>query len=606
MGAERRRRAAGALLALTFVLSGCASMPGEGEVTRVDSSHRVEGESQVRVFGVSPQRGEGPQEIVRGFLEATTSDEPDFTTAEKYLTKETAEQWDPFAGTTVLAGGPSTGTPQKDAVGEGGFTVEVTGARTGRVDGRHGYDSASGDYAEGFHLTRVKEGWRIDSLPDGLVLGEMDFERIYRSVNTYYFAELGPDAASLASSETVLVADPVYIRGRIDPVTESVKSLLEGPTGWLDPVVRSAFPEGTGLARGQHLALDDAGALTVRLNREGAAAGRAQCTRMAAQVLHTVQSQASATVRRTELQGPRGDAICELSREQAETYEPGRLNGRSERQYFIDGEHRVAALSPGAEEAKVVEGPLGSRAVPMGTVGVSRDERQAAAVSLNGRALHVASLSGSEPLDTPVLTSDAAAERDGLTTPSWDGLGDLWIADRDPDDPRLLRLRGGQEEPEEVSVPSLSRDERIESLKISSDGMRIAMRVREADGRSSLKLGRVEREGTRSNPRITVAAMRSVAPQLEDVVAASWAGPSQLVVVGRESRSVQQLQYVGTDGSTANQPPLPGINDVRSVTASEDEDRPLLAESKYGIVRLPPDANWRTVTEDGTAPVYPG
>ncbi|MCF6526392.1 LpqB family beta-propeller domain-containing protein [Streptomyces sp. JJ36] len=604
MGAERRRRTGAVVLALTFVLSGCASMPGSGPVTPVDSAPRTEGDSRVRVFGVSPQKDEDPQDIVRGFLEATTSDEPDLSTAKEYLTQETAEAWDPFAGTTVLAGGPATGVREEDPDGKGSV-VEVSGTRTARVDGRHAYDPDHGEYTRDFHLTETKEGWRIDMLPDGLVLGESDFQRIYRSVNTYYFARLGPDGASVVSGEKVLVADPVYLRGRIDPVTEAVRSLLEGPTVWLGPVVSSAFPDGTRLARGERLSLDDSGGLDVRLNKEGAQAGKRQCARMAAQLLHTVQSQASAKVTRVRLAGPGGTTVCELSRQEAELYAPGRLSGRGEGQYFIDGRSRVATTLPG-EEPKVVEGALGSEVLRFGSVGVSRDERQAAAVTLDGRQLFVSALAPDGKLGEPMVVSHAAKEADGLSAPSWDGLGDLWIADRDPRNPRLLRLRGGKEEPEEVDVPSLGKNERIESLRVSSDGVRIAMRVREADGRRTLKLGRVQRGGTREDPEVAVAAARSVAPQLQDVVTASWAGPSQLAVVGRESHSAQQLQYVGTDGSTANQPALPGINDVEQIAASEEEGSALLAETKLGIFRLPPDSNWKTVAEEGTAPVYPG
>lgn len=607
MRAERRGRA-GVLLLIGVLLSGCASMPSGGKVDRVDSSHRAEGESRVRVFGSSPQKGEGPQEIVRGFLEATTSDEPQFATAREYLTEEAADGWDPFLRTTVLKSGPNPGASEADSGGERGYSVSVGGSRTAVVDSTQGYESEDGDYEERFHLTKLKEGWRIDELPDGLILSASDFERIYRSVNVYYYARLGPDTDTVSRGKDVLVADPVYVRGRIDPVTETLDALFQGPTSWIDPVVASAFPAGTRLAgrASQQLSLDDSGQLTVRLNQRGARADRGQCSRMAAQVLHSVQSQGSSTVSRVTLQGPRGGQLCELSHEGAESYEPGRLNGRATRQYFIDGEHRVAALTAASEDTKVVEGALGSGQVEMGSVAVSRDERQGAAVSLNGRSLFVASLASDGALGSPVLRSDAKQEKDRLTAPSWDGLGDLWVADRDPDNPRLLRLRGGKEKPEEIPVPALGKGERVESLRISSDGVRIAMRVRDPDGKRSLQLGRVERSGTRDEPHVTVASLQPAAPQFEDVIAASWAGDSQLVVVGRETESVQQLQYVGTDGSTTNQPTLPGINDVTGVAASEDESRPLLAESAYGIVRLPPDANWKTLTDKGTAPVYPG
>ena len=67
------------------------------------------------------------------------------------------------------------------------------------------------------------------------------------------------------------------------------------------------------------------------------------------------------------------------------------------------------------------------------------------------------------------------------------------------------------------------------------------------------------------------------------------------------------MQFVETDGSASNAQTLPGVNGVKAVAASEDETRPLIADAtEDGIVRLPPDANWKTVAKDGTAPVYPG
>lgn len=603
----RRGRAAAALLSLAFLASGCASMPSTGEVTRVESSNSAEHESRVRVYGVSPQKGLGPQDIVQGFLEATTSDEPRFSTAKEYLTKETAKEWDPFARTVVVEGAPTT-RPAKQNKGEGaGYTVAVSGVRTATLDARNAYDADRAEFTEEFHLTEVEgKGWRIDRLPAGVILGEADFERIYRSVNTYYYARLGPSAESVSRGRDVLVADPVYVRSRIDPVAETVRALFEGPTTFLDPVVATAFPEGTRLARKSSVSVSDAGTVTVRLNGKGASAGGARCERMAAQVVHSVQSQASSKLENVRLKGPGGRLMCELTQDEADLYEPGRLGGPGTRPYFIDAEGRVAAIEPGSREPAVVHGPLGSGDLVFGSVGVSRDERKAAAVTADGRALYMAAMTRTAEPSAPVLTSDAVKEENRLSAPSWDGLGDLWIADRDPRDPKLLRLRGGQAEPEVVEVPGLGRNERIESLRISSDGVRIALRVEGPGGHTSLELGRVERTGTRENPSLSVTALHGVAPQLEDVVAVSWSGDSELVVVGREARGVQQLQYIGTDGSTAHQPQLPGINDVQGVAASEEEGRALLAESRYGIVRLPPDSSWKTVAEDGTAPVYPG
>ena len=105
---------------------------------------------------------------------------------------------------------------------------------------------------------------------------------------------------------------------------------------------------------------------------------------------------------------------------------------------------------------------------------------------------------------------------------------------------------------------------------------------------------------------IGIIAGNGVYPETFIAAARRHSPGSRLVVVGRESGSVQQMQYIETDGSASDQPTLPGINDVTGVAASEDESKPLLADSEDGIVRLPPDANWKTLTDSGTSPAYPG
>jgi hypothetical protein len=95
---------------------------------------------------------------------------------------------------------------------------------------------------------------------------------------------------------------------------------------------------------------------------------------------------------------------------------------------------------------------------------------------------------------------------------------------------------------------------------------------------------------------------------MEAVTAVSWAGPSRLVVVGKEAGGVQQVRYVQTDGATSTASVLPGLNGVTAVAAPNDERAPVVADSgNDGIVRLMPGANWqRMVKVAGSAPVYPG
>ncbi|MCZ4118763.1 LpqB family beta-propeller domain-containing protein [Streptomyces sp. H39-S7] len=590
------------------LLAGCASMPGSGEVHKVAGEQSADSDQQVQVLGIKPQPGEFPDQIVRGFLEATTSDEAEYATAKEYLTTSMAQRWDPFAKITVLSGGPSpveeqSGTARK----EGLHSFGLNGTQVAAVDEKRAYTSGDGTaFHTSFQLVKEKNEWRIDWVDNGLVLTESDFQRIYHSVNMYYFANLGTPGAGAST----LVADPVYLRRRINSLESAVSAMLGGPTDWLAPVVRSEAPKGVALYNkdGDHgVSLDDAQHLRVRLNSMADRMGAAQCQRLAAQLLPTAQSQSATKITSVEVQRANGDSACTLSDERAKPYLPETLSGASPRQFFIDDHQQLVSLpEDNSLMADPVPGVLGGATAKLVSAAVKRDEQYAAGVRAGGRDLVVANISkGSSDPGRVVLTSTAHAANDGLSAPSWDGYGNLWVADRDGSRSRLLMLRDGAGDAGEVVVPDLG-DARIQSLRVAADGTRIAMLVKKGN-RTSLKLGRIERGGTAEVPVITVTALKGVTPQLEDVTAASWAGGSRLLVVGTESGGLQQIQYMNTDGSLPSTSALPGISDAASVAASEDQTKPLLAAYKGGIYRLlAQDANWKQVAAKGIGPVYPG
>ncbi|MEO3978133.1 LpqB family beta-propeller domain-containing protein [Streptomyces sp. CAU 1734] len=582
-------------------------MPDRGDVRAVKASPR--GDSQVQVEAVPPREGAGPGEVVAGFLEAITSDDANFATARTYLTPEMSKKWRPETGTTVLSKAPDPGPARSGGRDNPGIDVPLLGRQIAEVDAQRAYQAvAPTDYRRTIHLSQYetaggKAEWRIDNLPPGLVLGASDFQRSHRSVNKYYFA----------AGRNTVVADPVFIRQRIDPVTrmdpvtQSVKALLDGPTDWLKPVVESPFPEGTALKKGTtSLRFDDRNTLKVPLNKYASGVSRSQCNKMAAQILFTLKDLSATRVDEVQLQRANGGPLCGLRSGQEEAYSPDHSATRAGNQYFVDSKGRLAVLPDDAKgEPDVVLGPLGTGAVPLTLVAVARDESTAAAVSTDHRQLYVASITSDVVQDPPVVQSAGKTPEQRLSAPSWDGRGDLWIADRNPGDPALLRFAGGAGPPRRVVVAGLD-GARIESLRVSSDGTRIALLL--TDGKkTTLQIGRVERRDDKGDTLVSVADLRPVTPQLETVTAVSWAGPSRLVVVGKEAGGVQQVRYIRTDGSSSPDAVLQGVNSVKSVAASDDPNRPLVAHSEEdGIVRLPAAANWQTVVTEGSSPVYPG
>ncbi|MFG3207534.1 LpqB family beta-propeller domain-containing protein [Streptomyces sp. NPDC048192] len=590
----------------TVLLAGCASMPDSGDLRNVESTPRQD--TGVRVFAMPPAEGAGPAEIMQGFLEALTSDDPAYDTARKYLTTAAAHSWRPEQSTTVLANGPSIEPDCRPGPGSehtSSVTCVLAGSRVATVDAQQAYEPAAGSYRKKVHLTRdPKNGqWRIDELPDGVVMGKSDFQRNYTSVDKYYFAS---DTAVGSTKEPVAVADPVFVRSKVDPMTQMVRSLVFGPTHWLGPVVRSSFPTGTALQKGvSGLAPDDQNKLTVPLNLKVSQVAATKCTEMATQVLFTLRNLAP-TLESVELQGVGGHRLCELSEERAEATAWHGSAKSPENLYYLDAKHRLVRMPAGPPAtttgAVPVPGPLGEGGKVLESVAVSRDEHSAAAVGDQGRSLYVTSLASGGSLGDALVTSEGPSKDDRLTTPSWDARGDLWVADRDPSRSRLYVLEQGAAKPAQVAVPDLSG--RIRDVRVAADGVRIALVV-EKDGKQSLLIGRIQRDDG-SGQGTAVVELRSAAPDLEQVSALSWAGDSRLLVVGREQGGVLQMRYVQVDGSTLDGPAPGALTGVKSIAASEDERVPLVACSEDGIVRLPSGSQWQKIDKDGTAPVYPG
>ncbi|MFJ9543549.1 LpqB family beta-propeller domain-containing protein [Streptomyces sp. NPDC101225] len=602
-GRRRPARAAAYGVCGVVLLAGCASMPDSGDVSGVDSTPRQD--TQVRVFAMPPPDNAQPSDIVSGFLEALTSDDPSYSTARQYLTKAASRAWKPGLSSTVLADGPGIDVNRLGSrENSNDLSFTLTGTKLARVDAQQAYAPASGSYNEPVHLSRDRKTkqWRIDTPPQGVVMGKSDFQRNYMAVSKYYFAT---DTASRSASRPAAVADPVYVRRRVDPMTQMVRSLLSGPTHWLDPVVRTSFPTGTQLQKGvAALAPDDQNKLTVPLNANAARAGAARCKEMAAQILFTVQTLTPA-VDEIQLRSGRTQ-LCSLVEGRANDVASLGSARQPDYVYFLDNKSRLVRLAAGANSTKAepVPGALGEVGRQLRSVAVSRHEDRAAGVSADAKNLYVASLASGSSLGAPVLVSHGTTERDRLSAPSWDANGDLWVADRDPAKPRLLLLDQGKGEPVEVRTPDL--DGSIQDVRVAADGVRIALVVAKG-GKTSLLIGRIERrqESAETRPTVSVLELRSASPELEDVTTMSWAGDGRLVVAGREQGGVQTMRYVLVDGSTPEGPAPAALSGIKEITATESDSLPMVANSEDGIVRLPSGMQWQKVT-DGQAPVYPG
>ncbi|MFD0273726.1 LpqB family beta-propeller domain-containing protein [Kitasatospora sp. NPDC127111] len=609
----------GALLA-----GGCAAMPDSGGIGKVELSQgSADKNLQVRVFPLEPAKGAKPDELLSGFLDALTADES-YETARKYLTDDAAAHWDPEAGIQVLSSNPTPKTNQTVTDADTSVSVQVPGNIVAEVDEKHAYTYPDGqrDVSLPFTFVREKGGeWRIAKLPDGLIINQTNFRNSYRQVDRFFYAAKDPSSArttaagAASAGADVLVADPIYLRRRIDPLTAAARAVVAGPSDWLSPVVRSAFPAGAVVDR---VGVDEG--RTAHVVLDGVDLGPAiACRQMATQLLYTLADQGKGQVDRIELKDPRGTG-CQLGRGEASATGPGALAGvAADKQYFQRAEDGVLTEAGADTNGSPVRGPLGRpqpNKQPLGPIAVARDGEHAAAISGNGHQLYSVALADSgQAMPEPVLTTQPRQgdkAEDALASPSWDGRGDLWVVDRDPLNRRVLMVRGNKVYP----VPVEGLDGRsVQDLKISSDGVRIALVLKDATGARSLWLGLVLHGGTKDSPGAQIAGLRRVAPLLTEVASVSWAESDQLLVLGKENGRLQQLHYISTDGSQSSDAPLQGGEGMSSAMASEFSGEtatqvpPVLArQASDGKIYRLVNSQWREVNPSlhAAAFFYPG
>ncbi|WP_377271083.1 LpqB family beta-propeller domain-containing protein [Peterkaempfera sp. SMS 1(5)a] len=600
------RRLIAVALPLAALLTGCAAMPDSGEVSEVNAAEHGDDQNlQVRVFPVHPQKGLDPEDLLQNFLDATVGDEAGYTTAKEYLTEQEAQRWRPEAKVVVLTGNPRLRlTTTTDSRAQ----VTADGSSVAELDANKTFEPEKGDFRTVFTFEKVKGEWRISHLPDGLIVNETNFSNVYERVNRYYFAAADPSRPG--TRRPVLVPDPIYLRRRIDPLTEAAKAVADGPSDWLAPAVTSALDGVTVLS--QQISSDDSREVRVRVSALDLRGHHEACQQMAVQLLSTFADQAAGSVSRVSVLDRGGHTGCQVDSQVARSYSAVSAGGL----YFQDsdswqlkklvGDDGSVDGSPVATDSPRVLGPLGEphQQPRMRSVAVRRDGGLAAAVAQNGRALYEAGLTAGAKLDPIAEVTSPAGP--GLSEPTWDAQGDLWIADLNPAAPRVLMVRGTHAYP--VTVKGLG-DRIVQGLKIASDGTRIALLLADpgAKGVRTVEMGVVRHMGTEAAPQAEISGLRPVAPQLVDVTAVAWADTDQLLVLGQEAEGVKHPQLVGVDGSHSDDTTLQAPEGETRVAASEDPKSAVYADSQdHKIYRLEPNGQWRAVAKKAMAPVYPG
>lgn len=198
----RARRGVAVLLA-ALVLAGCAGLPQDGTVQRVEVEQERAG-STARYEPEPPVPGASPQQVVRGYLDAMLAYPVSRTVAVQFLAPQAATTWQPSNGMEIYSEPRVVADPQRPRAVGFERLVEAELDAQGRRSPR-------GEQAlDDLEVVQVAGEWRIANPPPGLLVTEQFAEDYVRPFSIYFFDEqldaLIPDLVHLVVGETLPTA----------------------------------------------------------------------------------------------------------------------------------------------------------------------------------------------------------------------------------------------------------------------------------------------------------------------------------------------------------------------------------------------------------------
>lgn len=517
----RALRTAAGLVACAL-LAGCVQMPTEGPVEVPQVTTDVDDVPGISFDPRPPQAGEPPSDVIAGFLEAMKATPIRTTVARQFLSREAADGWVPEKQIITYN---ELGTP------EGGTTVRIP------MEDVNLYD-ASGSWqrtvvSRELRLGLVEEGgeWRIDEVPDALIVPDSWFDDWYQRVSLYFF-----DPTS-----QVLVPEPVFAPRGDQFASSLVRGLLSQPSEQSQQVSRTYFPPGT--AQGLSVPISS-GIAEVALSGDPDAIDQDTADRMLAQLVETLRQEPRINAVQLSVGGRAigfGGNTTQTGLDVGSGYDPSDLASRDV--FALD---RGVVVSGAIGDLEPTLGPLGQEQYGIRSIGVDLAGSRVAAVSADGSALLVAPM---EQPDGDVATVVSAAE--DLVSAGWDYRDRIWALDRGAGAARVVLVVDG--DATTVEVPGLSGED-VVRLLVSRDGSRLVAVVRGATS-DRIVSTRVRHDTAGTvlgfTPLRTLPLPTEASPRVRDI---AWRSPTAISVLsdlGEDSSEVRTLSVDGSPGAIA-------------------------------------------------------
>lgn len=545
MNARTPYRLLVALIAVLFI-AGCSGLPTEGpvragqDVDSQDNGERVVAEPE------PPEPGADMENIAQGFLRAHIGVGEGFETARDYLAGEAAEAWDPDQGILVLE---SLNFNPRRATGS---QIVVSARAVAEVD-EQGHltelpTQQRRQLALGMEL--IHGQWRITSVPAdlGLWVSINDFERNYQPRPVYFAAERGP-------TPTALIPDVRWLPdGGL--ATALARAVIGPPPEWLEQTVRRPVPASTRLQPGLVSVSADTRVATVTLSRDALEASPQDRKALWASMMQTVGqvqgvSRVEIKVGDSLLQTTGIDGVPTIDR-------LGYSVGEAPQGPVVLRQDGELAWVPSlrGDDRESGGGPSASSLEGLPSVTAGWDQL---AVDASGR--EVAGISGDRTQLGRWVDEELTARTSfgaDLVRPVYDGRRGLWLAGRSlgavrpqeksegtkPDEspkraegpPTIwvldTRQPVAEAELDPVSAPWLGTRE-VVAIAVSPEAHRVALVVRDRNGRTALLLSSVVRD--KNGDVDSLAQPVESNPSVQDPTSVSWVDPVTVAVIGRPS-----------------------------------------------------------------------
>ncbi|MDP9094699.1 MAG: hypothetical protein M3N95_17605 [Actinomycetota bacterium] len=562
-------------------LSACTGIPSQSAPQVVVT--RIGGGAQPSAQASTPAPDSPARTIVADFLDASAAPDVTHHTAREFLTADASTRWSD-ATVTVIDSAFQISTFVNGA-------VTVTARKIGSLNAAGTYTpdlqgDGGGDVPVPFvfGLKSVNGQWRIDTLPNGLILTSDQFDGLYTQRQLYFY-----DLA-----EQHLVPDPRFTQ-LTDPAALAgwlIQQLVTGQAPELQNAVINEFPQQLDPRR-VTFTLGSPSTIDI----PGSSQLDAKALNLLAAQIATTLTQVSSIVDMKVVDAGRSITIPQAG---GVKFSPADFPGApapavaSPSVYYIS--HAGGIVD---EEGRPLPGALGN-----GTYGLT-----SAAVAVVGGApeQRLAGVTGSGDfgrLLVGTVTSGLGktCARGRLSRPAWAPQRDeVWVGDGTS----VLRCGlDGKAAPVPVSLTSGSVTGSVTALRFSPDGSRIALVITASDGSAQVWVGAV----VRNQAQVRIDSLQQITPQGVVIKDVAWNDALKLFVIGRVVSSgetnIFEVQVDGSLWTPRNIAGLPQAPD--SITVAENQVAWVSAGQTVWVQRAgswasPGPVNGQT---NGTNPVY--